>query len=373
MDMSCRFSHPIPGNAKKCDNDHQEVKVLRCEVAGCNFGSKSLSVRHQSIAETLLVSHTKKVHSEQGFYGVDRPSTAKAFVTDVIEDIVNGTVDISENKSEHDSYNYKLAKFTSDEKQDETKNVNCPVCQKLFKYDIILKHHMRTFHEIPMKDEIEKPCPHCQQVFWSDEPKAFNLHQEKKHSLKNKTFPVIQGNSCPLCFKFFYSKTNVRRHILTEHEETLRIKCLECDRTFASKTAMNYHMKTHSPNKEFVCEKCEATFSSFMGYRTHQKQHSEPKKEKCPECDQILVGKRSLSRHLKEIHFHSKLDTDKITDPVYGFICDQCDSKYKRKDHLKMHIESQHSEKKKISCHICGKEYTNKQNLMRHVKLKHKN
>jgi hypothetical protein len=78
---------------------------LRCEVAGCNFESKSLSVRHQSIAETLLVGHTKKVHGEMGFYGVDPPSTAKAVVTNVIDDIVNGAVYISEKMSEHDSYN----------------------------------------------------------------------------------------------------------------------------------------------------------------------------------------------------------------------------------------------------------------------------
>ena len=104
MEKFCRFSHPIPGNAKKCDDGHQEVTVLWGEVAGCNFWSKSLSVRHQSIAETLLIGHTKKVHGEKGFYGVDPPSTAKAVVTDVIEDIVNGTIDISEKKSEHDSY-----------------------------------------------------------------------------------------------------------------------------------------------------------------------------------------------------------------------------------------------------------------------------
>ena len=154
-----------------------------------------------------------------------------------------------------------------------------------------------------------------------------------------------------------------------------RFSCIfpDCDRTFASKTAMIYHKDTHSPNKEFECKKCEVTCSSLMSYRSIQKQHNEPKKEKCPECDQVLVGKSSLSRHLKEIHFHSRLDTEKISDPVYGFLCDQCDSKYKRKDHLKMHIESQHSDKKKISCDICGKEYTNKQILMRHVKSKHSN
>ena len=373
MDKFCRFSHPIPGNAKKCDEGHQVVSVLQCEIAGCNFGSKSISIRHQSIAETLLVGHTKKVHGDEGFYGVDPPSNAEAVVAEVIEDILNGAVDISQKKSEHDTFDYTLARFSSDKKQAEIESVNCPVCQNLFKYEIILKHHMRMFHEIPMKDEVKTPCPHCLQVFWSDEPKAFRLHKEKNHSLKNKTFPVIQGKSCPLCYKLFHSKTNVRRHILTEHENTLRIKCSECDRTFASKTALNFHIDTHSPNKEFVCKNCEVTFSSLLSYRSHQKQHNEPKKEKCPECEQVLVGKSSLSRHLKEIHFLSKLDTDKITDPVYGFICDQCDSKYKRKDHLKMHIESQHGDKKIISCDICGKESINKQNLMRHVKYKHSN
>ena len=337
---------------------HQEV-TLCCEVPGCTFLSKSISIRHLSIAETLLVGHVKKVHGDEGFCGVDPPSIAEVTVSELVEDIFNGAVDRQE------TVNYK--------KGTDIKRVVCPVCQKLFNYEIILNHHMRMFHEIPMKDEVKTPCPHCQHVFWSDEPKAFRLHQVKFHSLKNKTFPVIHGMSCPVCFKMFTSKTNVRRHILTEHENTLRFKCSECDRTFASKTALNFHKDTHYPHNEFECKKCEVTFPNLTDFRSHLKEHNEPKKEKCPKCDKVLVGKSNLSRHLKEVHFLSKLDTDKVTDPVYGFICEQCDSKYKRKDHLKTHIEEKHSELKKISCDVCGKEYSNKQNLMRHVKSKHSN
>ena len=91
---------------------HQEVSVLLCEIAGCNFGSKSISIRHQSIAETLLVGHTKKVHGDKGFYGVDPPSNAEAVVTEVIEDILNGAVDISQKMSEHDTFDYTLAMFS---------------------------------------------------------------------------------------------------------------------------------------------------------------------------------------------------------------------------------------------------------------------
>ena len=320
MEKVC--SHLIPGDAKKCnsarDNHHD---------------------------------------AEKGFNEIGTPSDAKNIVTDTVEDMVNNVVKISQKKSESDTF--------------KMKNIYCPVCQKNVKCEKRLKYHMQIAHQIPFKDEVKTPCPYCQQVFWSDNPTALQFHLQNKHSLKYKELPVIQEKSCPLCFKLFYSRTNVRRHILTEHENTMRIKCTWCDKTFASKTSLIYHQNTHSPNKEFVCEKCEVTFPSLKIYRSHRKQHNEPKKEKCPECDQVLVGKNSLSRHLEEIHFVSKFDIGKITVPVYGFKCDQCDSKFKRNDHLKMHIQSQHSEIKKIPCDVCGKEYSNKQNLKRHVKLKH--
>ena len=35
-----------------------------------------------------------------------------------------------------------------------------------------------------------------------------------------------------------------------------------------------------------------------------------------------------------------------ITNPVYGLICDRCESKCKRNNHLKRHIENRHSETK---------------------------
>ena len=228
-----------------------------------------------------MVGHTRKSHGSRGFHGADPLSDAEIVVTDIIEDILNGAVEVSQRKYEYGSVvSDEQVCLNSGKKQAEIESIKCPVCQKLFKNEIILKHHMRMFHKIPMKDEVKTPCPNCQQVFWSDEPKAFRFHQEKHHSLKNKTFPVIQGKSCPLCFKMFKNKTNVRRHILTEHENTLRFKCPDCDRSFASKAAMIFHKDSHSPNQEFECKKCEVTCSSLMSYRSHQKQHKEPEKEK---------------------------------------------------------------------------------------------
>ena len=107
-----------------------------------------------------------------------------SFVTIVIEEILNVAIDISQKKFEHDTLNYKMFWLKSGKKQTKTKSLNCPVCKKLFKNEIILNQHMRMFHEIAMKDEVMTPCPNCQQVFWSDEPKAFCLPQVKNHCLK---------------------------------------------------------------------------------------------------------------------------------------------------------------------------------------------
>ena len=194
---------------------------------------------------------------------------------------------------------------------------------------------------------------------------------DKNYSLKNVKFPKIVGTSCPVYHKILYSKTNVRRHILTEHENTMRSQCPKCDKTFASKTSLKYHSKTHSDVKEFDCEKCQETFCSLTSYRSHLKQHNKPKKEKCPKCDLFLMGRRSLSRHLSEVHSLVKYNTDKKTVAVYGFKCEVCDSRFKRHTHLLAHMKSQHFGDK-VSCDLCGKEYSNLQNMRRHSMMKHK-
>ena len=60
-----RLTPPIPGNAKKCEDGHHKVTVLQCRVAGCTFGSRSQSVQHHSVAETLLIGHLKKVNGNK--------------------------------------------------------------------------------------------------------------------------------------------------------------------------------------------------------------------------------------------------------------------------------------------------------------------
>ena len=161
-----------------------------------------------------------------------------------------------------------------------------------------------VFSDVPICSVAEKLILNQEQALQCLQATANQVPTvDKNHSLKNRKFPKIAGRTCPICYKMLYSKTNVKRHILTEHENTMRSQCPKCDKTFASKTSLEYHSKTHSDVKEFVCEKCQKTFYNLMSYRSHQKQHNKPKKEKCPKCDLFLMGRGSLSRHLSEVHF----------------------------------------------------------------------
>ena len=53
------------------------------------------------------------------------------------------------------------------------------------------------------------------------------------------------------------------------------------------------------------------------------------------------------------------------------FECDQCDSKYKQKKHLKIHIQSKH-EGVKYACNQCEYQVTKQSSLKNHILSKHK-
>ena len=65
---------------------------------------------------------------------------------------------------------------------------------------------------------------------------------------------------------------------------------------------------------------------------------------------------------------HNKIVSE---DKTYKFECQQCDKAYKRKNHLKEHIQSFH-EGVKYLCHQCDQEFTDQSSLRRHIQSVHK-
>ena len=75
---------------------------------------------------------------------------------------------------------------------------------------------------------------------------------------------------------------------------------------------------------------------------------------------------------MKEVHsLERRYNLDKVTLMTYPHNCDQCGAVFKRKSHLKSHVQGIHAGDK-FGCKLCEKEFKSKSNLTRHIKGSHR-
>jgi len=55
-------------------------------------------------------------------------------------------------------------------------------------------------------------------------------------------------------------------------------------------------------------------------------------------------------------------------DPSKTFVCDLCNRRFRRQEHLKRHYRSLHTQEKPFECHECGKKFSRSDNLAQHAR-----
>jgi C2H2 transcription facotor len=55
-------------------------------------------------------------------------------------------------------------------------------------------------------------------------------------------------------------------------------------------------------------------------------------------------------------------------DPSKTFVCEICNRRFRRQEHLKRHYRSLHTEDKPFECHECGKKFSRSDNLSQHAR-----
>jgi len=55
-------------------------------------------------------------------------------------------------------------------------------------------------------------------------------------------------------------------------------------------------------------------------------------------------------------------------DPSKAFVCEICNRRFRRQEHLKRHYRSLHTEDKPFECHECGKKFSRSDNLAQHAR-----
>ncbi|XP_032064373.1 zinc finger protein 420-like [Thamnophis elegans] len=140
------------------------------------------------------------------------------------------------------------------------------------------------------------------------------------------------------------------------HTRQKVFKCVQCGKGFQRNCDLTIHKRTHTGEKPYKCPECGKDFARSSNLNSHKKIHTAKKPYSCKECGKWLKTKCSLIRH-EMIHTRQK-----------GFICVQCGKGFLRNYDLTVH-KRMHTGEKPYKCMECGKTFSRTSSLIYHKRI----
>ncbi|OXA46173.1 Zinc finger and SCAN domain-containing protein 26 [Folsomia candida] len=120
------------------------------------------------------------------------------------------------------------------------------------------------------------------------------IHQDKSERVRYKC------NQCPQSFAL---KTGLCKHIRTHHKDRVVYPCSLCDKVFKVVSGLKYHNQVHHRTQDsptYSCGKCE--YSSFVKASLtahYERVHDRVKRQVCYFCGKRWYNFPELVRHIK--------------------------------------------------------------------------
>ncbi|XP_068789481.1 zinc finger protein ZFAT isoform X7 [Struthio camelus] len=186
--------------------------------------------------------------------------------------------------TEHCDYStpdkYKLQAHLKVHTELDKKSYSCPVCEKSFSEDRLIKSHIKTNHpEVSMS----------------------TISEILGRRVQLKGLIGKRAVKCPYCdFYFMKNGSDLQRHIWA-HEGVKPFKCSLCEYATRSKSNLKAHMNRHSTEKTHLCDMCGKKFKSKGTLKSHKLLHTADGKQfKCTVCDYTAAQKPQLLRHMEQ-------------------------------------------------------------------------
>ncbi|KAK1118523.1 hypothetical protein K0M31_014832 [Melipona bicolor] len=103
---------------------------------------------------------------------------------------------------------------------------------------------------------------------------------------------------CDVCSKTFASKSGLRFHMKSHTSAAKAHPCRHCGKGFAIPSYARRHERIHAGDKRFVCHFCSAAFASSNGLKYHLRLHSGEANYHCETCGKSFYRRKYLNEHV---------------------------------------------------------------------------
>ena len=197
---------------------------------------------------------------------------------------------------------------------------------------------------------------------------------------------------CSTCFRVFRNWQDKDRHEKGIHnnDTNVQFKCSMCEKSFMSKTSLNYHIEvTHSEKPtRLKCKLCKKTFSHEQSLKRHERtgrcyimSHKNRIFPRCKLCGKAFSRKDNLTVHKAKVHGLYNIQFDKAEEKFRqddgSLKCNSCGEQFigdNAVEDMKTHVVNKCRSAVGVQqCEECGKPFGLLADLKKHIKIKHRN
>nr|CAD7429062.1 unnamed protein product [Timema monikensis] len=226
----------------------------------------------------------------------------------------------------------------------------CMLCGHCFEDAASVATHVRRRHG---KNVPDNTCSLCGKT-------CKDRRSLQKHSWVHsaeRSFP------CHKCSKRFHSRARLKRHMVSHRDKAVscnecgeefpdgralinhrhshnkdltarQFSCMECGKTFGSRSSQQIHARIHTGERPYGCRFCWKAFADGGTLRKHERIHTGEKPYACVVCPRAFNQRVVLREHIRSHHS----GPDKTTNHVNVYSCKVCAASFSRSDELCAHL-----------------------------------